>query len=254
MKLCACQHGGPLRHALPSLCPRRLSARQSAALVPSPTPQLPSAAGCRAGAQLAADAGKRGVGGGAGGGCAARRQVGASRPGHAGCRGLHGQGSNGGAGQGGSWAAAAGRAAWQEGGPVGGSVRQIAAGGLLPVGAGSTVPSHCLPSRGPSRAAPLLHRWRGEAPEPRPGLKSGRIPGSKSLPFADLLQDGRCVGAGNAAPWAGPALLLLQLAAHAEAVQRRPLACWLQGCQPLPASLAGCQTQTPCLEPCPTAL
>lgn len=34
-------------------------------------------------------------------------------------------------------------------------------------------------------------RWRGEAPEPRPGLKSGRIPGSKSLPFADLLQDGR---------------------------------------------------------------
>ncbi|KAL4422900.1 hypothetical protein ABPG75_009097 [Micractinium tetrahymenae] len=34
-------------------------------------------------------------------------------------------------------------------------------------------------------------RWRGEAPEPRPGLKSGHIPGSKSLQFADLLQEGR---------------------------------------------------------------
>ncbi|KAI3430594.1 hypothetical protein D9Q98_005187 [Chlorella vulgaris] len=34
-------------------------------------------------------------------------------------------------------------------------------------------------------------RWRGEAPEPRPGLKLGHIPGSRSLPFASLLLDGR---------------------------------------------------------------
>jgi thiosulfate/3-mercaptopyruvate sulfurtransferase len=30
-------------------------------------------------------------------------------------------------------------------------------------------------------------RFRGEAPEPRSGLRSGHIPGSKSLPFAELL-------------------------------------------------------------------
>lgn len=36
-------------------------------------------------------------------------------------------------------------------------------------------------------------RWRGEAPEPRAGLASGHIPGSKTLQFANVLQDGRCV-------------------------------------------------------------
>ncbi|CZT24539.1 probable thiosulfate sulfurtransferase [Ramularia collo-cygni] len=30
-------------------------------------------------------------------------------------------------------------------------------------------------------------RWRGKDPEPRPGLSSGRIPGSKSVPVPDLL-------------------------------------------------------------------
>lgn len=30
-------------------------------------------------------------------------------------------------------------------------------------------------------------RFRGEAPEPRPGLRAGHIPGSKNLPFAELL-------------------------------------------------------------------
>ena len=30
-------------------------------------------------------------------------------------------------------------------------------------------------------------RFRGEAPEPRPGLRGGHIPGSKNLPFATLL-------------------------------------------------------------------
>lgn len=30
-------------------------------------------------------------------------------------------------------------------------------------------------------------RFRGEAPEPRPGLRAGHIPGSKNVPFASLL-------------------------------------------------------------------
>ncbi|SEN21176.1 3-mercaptopyruvate sulfurtransferase [Palleronia pelagia] len=32
-------------------------------------------------------------------------------------------------------------------------------------------------------------RFRGEAPEPRPGLRAGHIPGSKNLPFTHLLND-----------------------------------------------------------------
>ena len=34
-------------------------------------------------------------------------------------------------------------------------------------------------------------RFTGEAPEPRPGLKSGHIPGSRNLPFDTLIADGR---------------------------------------------------------------
>jgi thiosulfate/3-mercaptopyruvate sulfurtransferase len=34
-------------------------------------------------------------------------------------------------------------------------------------------------------------RFRGEAPEPRPGLRSGHIPGSLNVPSAALVQDGR---------------------------------------------------------------
>ena len=34
-------------------------------------------------------------------------------------------------------------------------------------------------------------RFRGEAPEPRAGLKSGHIPNSLNLPFGGLLRDGQ---------------------------------------------------------------
>ncbi len=34
-------------------------------------------------------------------------------------------------------------------------------------------------------------RFRGEAPEPRPGIPSGHIPGSRSLPFGAIVADGR---------------------------------------------------------------
>jgi thiosulfate/3-mercaptopyruvate sulfurtransferase len=34
-------------------------------------------------------------------------------------------------------------------------------------------------------------RFRGEAPEPRPGVRSGHIPGSLSVPSAELVKDGK---------------------------------------------------------------
>ncbi len=34
-------------------------------------------------------------------------------------------------------------------------------------------------------------RFRGEAPEPRPGLRSGHMPGSLNVPSASLIEDGR---------------------------------------------------------------
>jgi thiosulfate/3-mercaptopyruvate sulfurtransferase len=38
-------------------------------------------------------------------------------------------------------------------------------------------------------------RFRGEAPEPRPGLRSGHMPGSLNVHYADVLQDGRLAAA-----------------------------------------------------------
>lgn len=35
-----------------------------------------------------------------------------------------------------------------------------------------------------------LARFKGEAPEPRQGLRSGHMPGSRSLPFSELIQNG----------------------------------------------------------------
>ncbi len=34
-------------------------------------------------------------------------------------------------------------------------------------------------------------RFRGEAPEPRPGVRSGRMPGSKNVPVASVVENGR---------------------------------------------------------------
>jgi thiosulfate/3-mercaptopyruvate sulfurtransferase len=34
-------------------------------------------------------------------------------------------------------------------------------------------------------------RFKGEAPEPRPGVRPGHIPGSRNLPFAEVVADGR---------------------------------------------------------------
>ncbi len=39
-----------------------------------------------------------------------------------------------------------------------------------------------------ARSAP---RFRGEAPEPRAGLRSGHMPGAFNLPFGELIEDGR---------------------------------------------------------------
>jgi len=38
-------------------------------------------------------------------------------------------------------------------------------------------------------------RFSAQAPEPRPGMRSGRIPKSKNLPFMDLIKDGEMIGA-----------------------------------------------------------
>jgi thiosulfate/3-mercaptopyruvate sulfurtransferase len=48
-------------------------------------------------------------------------------------------------------------------------------------------------------------RFRGEAPEPRPGLKSGHMPGSLNLPYVEVVENGKLKS--------GPALAHI-LAAH----------------------------------------
>ena len=36
-------------------------------------------------------------------------------------------------------------------------------------------------------------RFRGEAPDPRPGLRSGHMPGAYNVPFANIVDNGRLV-------------------------------------------------------------
>ena len=45
--------------------------------------------------------------------------------------------------------------------------------------------------------ARATNRFRGEAPEPRPGLESGHIPGSANLPFPAVLEEGPGGAAGG---------------------------------------------------------
>jgi len=37
------------------------------------------------------------------------------------------------------------------------------------------------------------NRFRGEAPEPRPGIRGGHMPGAKNVPVTELIEDGRLV-------------------------------------------------------------
>ncbi len=37
------------------------------------------------------------------------------------------------------------------------------------------------------------NRFRGEAPEPRPGVRSGHMPGALNVPVSELIQDGRLI-------------------------------------------------------------
>jgi thiosulfate/3-mercaptopyruvate sulfurtransferase len=63
-------------------------------------------------------------------------------------------------------------------------------------------PAHVVATLGDVRAAldgdsaqvidaRAADRFRGEAPEPRPGLRSGHMPGALNVPHASLVQDGR---------------------------------------------------------------
>jgi thiosulfate/3-mercaptopyruvate sulfurtransferase len=93
----------------------------------------------------------------------------------------------------------------------GGLPKWLAAGGSIESGpAVPAEPGHFIASYRPqmvrdigdiqgnlgSKAALILDaraagRFDGSVPEPRPGMKSGHIPGAKSLPFGELLQDGQ---------------------------------------------------------------
>ena len=100
----------------------------------------------------------------------------------------------------------------------GGLPAWVAAGGLIEDGEVAPTPATFRAARDATRVVdldqvraalaagrPVLDargapRFRGEAPEPRPGLRGGHMPGAINLPFADLLTpDGRLRSPGELA-------------------------------------------------------
>ena len=43
-------------------------------------------------------------------------------------------------------------------------------------------------------------RFRGDAPEPRPGVRPGHMPGARNVPYASLIEDGRLVSTDRIGP------------------------------------------------------
>ncbi len=77
------------------------------------------------------------------------------------------------------------------------SLEQVARLAGRPADAGGSGLAPTAPLLVDARSAP---RFRGEEPEPRPGLRSGHIPGSANLPFTALLEGAAATGLQLAPP------------------------------------------------------
>jgi len=56
---------------------------------------------------------------------------------------------------------------------------------------------HMIAERGQILDARSAGRFSGDAPEPRPGISSGHMPGATSVPFTELVEEGRLKAAGK---------------------------------------------------------
>jgi thiosulfate/3-mercaptopyruvate sulfurtransferase len=93
---------------------------------------------------------------------------------------------------------------------AGGLPAWIAAGQPVETGPAQPTPAHFTPRYDPGLVADAARvraalatgaaqvvdarsaeRFRGSAPEPRPGLRSGHMPGARNLPFQSVLENGR---------------------------------------------------------------